>query len=222
MLHLLYFFLLKTRYAYSQGVAVRPRPRPQPVRPPVPEGLETNTNTRQNTPLPKTPQRPTDLQRSQMRNFQSNGSPHLLPNQSPRISPNIFENLRRLGLQERYSYIEPSLNHTQRTRLERSISLLAEYSQSTPSINKQAELIEKLGQALLSSPTHGFIRHVIRTLTAGQITSPNKISSVITVLDEANSFTTRTFHHTNAIDRCSIQKWVFKKRWRMVYLIHSK
>lgn len=176
----------------QQGRVIRPRPQ---------EALETRTRINAPRKTSRVPQRPTDIQRSEIDSLDSNNLPDLFqPNRSSKAS-HISENLRRLGLQESYSRIEPSLNHTQRGRLERSISLLAEYSQNTRPSNKQAELVEKLGQAVLLSPTHSFIGHVIRTLTAGQITSPNKISGIITVLNEARSFTTRTTPHKDAIDR---------------------
>ena len=188
----LLFFTLEALYA--QRVPLRTR-RPQ-------------TRTRVNTPreVPRPPQRRTDTQRTSLESTPSNLNERSGPNRSRRI---FSEDLRILGLQEAYSNsnIEPSLNHaqrnTQRTRLERSISILAEYK-STELNNRQAELIEKLGQAVLLSPTHDFIGLVIRTLTAGKITSTDKISSLITVLDQANSSTTATFKHTEAIDKALV------------------
>ena len=193
----LLFFTVETLYA-QRGVIVR-RQSPQRQQPSVLP--ETSRQLRQ------VPERPTDRSRNENSRFNSNNSNNnnvlifRRPNESARTSSDMLENLRSLDLQERYFEVESSLNHRQSVRLERSISRLAEYARSTPLSSRQSEFVEKLGEAILLSPTHGFISEVIRTLANRQLISPDKITGIMIILNEAKSFITRTVDHGRAMNR---------------------
>ena len=181
------FFTFDTLYA--QLVSVRPRPKPRPS--------EVKTE-KSKSPTDRVPQYPTNIARPQNLDF--------LPNQNSQRPileiPNLT--LERLEISEGgIRQAELPLNREQRRQFRRAILSLARYvDQNTTRLNnKQAELVEKLTEAVLLNPTHNFIRQAIRMLEAGQITSPEQVSGIITVLGEAKSFMRRTNNHTNSLNR---------------------
>ena len=144
------------------------------------------------------PQNPTNSARHQSFDFlpRQNSQRPLL--EIPRLA------LERLEISERrLRRAESPLNREQSRSFRRSILSLDRYvDQNTNRLNnRQAELVERLTEAVLLSPTHSFIKQAIRMLEAGEITSSEQVSGIITVLGEAKSFMRRRADYANAISR---------------------